>query len=330
MKELGERLRRARSEAHLSQAELAARIGMTSAAISRWEKGLNEPRKRAIGALARVLPGFENESSDISSKPSAVPPAQDERLDAKEETFLSHVPATGVPIGNGRLRGNLGWELAEYLRVKKSLINKGSIQTGRGRGGSVSRVQLVVPRREAQRGKSSTRVKEKDLYPIFKRALEAWVQDQGWTDFFIEHKPSQGKKNTGGMWTRPDFVVVGHKKYEYTPGTVRDIETFEVKTTEFSVDAVFETASHSRFATKSYLAIERGADSDADDALLARTEAECQRFGIGLVLFGRDTDPTSWDWRVEAIRKEPDPQDVETFIAKQFDEEHKKQLRNWF
>jgi len=247
------------------------------------------------------------------------------RFTKREKDLLSKVPENGHSIGNGRLRETLGWESERYVEVKRSLINKGVLQPGRGRGGSVSRVVLPKGKaagRRAGRGKK----REKDSYPIFKKALETWAADQDWSEFFIEHKPAQGSKNTGGMWTRPDFVVVGQRKYEYTPGPVRDIETFEVKTSDFSMQAVFETAAHSRCATKSYLAIFRDDREAIDENLLTRAESECQRLQIGLLIFTKDT----WDWRVEAVRKEPDPAEVEEFVEKQFEEKHKKQMRNWF
>jgi hypothetical protein len=249
-------------------------------------------------------------------------------LTEDEKIFLGKVPEDGRAIGNVSLRNILKWEASKYVEVKKSLIKKNVLQPGRGRGGSVSRDAKVTSQGTPDITQAGGKKKEKEFYPIFQKALETWAEDQEWTDWFIEHNPFQEKKNTGGMWTRPDFVVVGHKRYEYTPGTVRDIESFELKTENFSIDAVFETASHSRFATKSYLVI-CGDEKVIDEQLLRRTELECQRFEIGLFVFD-SSDPNNWIWHVDAVRKEPDPDEVEQFIEKQFNEEHKKQMRNWF
>lgn len=250
-------------------------------------------------------------------------------LTEDEKSLLEEVPKDGRAIGNGSLRNILKWDSSKYVEVKKSLIKKNVLQPGRGRGGSVSRDAAVTSPVAPNITQTGGKKKEKEIYPFFKKALETWAADQEWTDWFIEHNPFQGKKNTGGMWTRPDFVVVGHKKYEYTPGPVRDIESFELKTEDFSIDAVFEAASHSRFATKSYLVI-CGDEKDIDAQLMTRTELECQRFDIGLLLFDINADPNTWIWRVDAVRKEPDPDEVEQFIEKQFSQEHKKQMRNWF
>lgn len=47
-------VRRARRRAGLSQAELADRIGTTQSAISRWERGHEEPRLTRLAAILRA------------------------------------------------------------------------------------------------------------------------------------------------------------------------------------------------------------------------------------------------------------------------------------
>lgn len=59
-KVFSERLLKLRKEKHLSQEELARKIGVTDGAISFWEKGENEPKLSYIFSLSKVL----NVSSD--------------------------------------------------------------------------------------------------------------------------------------------------------------------------------------------------------------------------------------------------------------------------
>lgn len=259
--------------------------------------------------------------------------ATEEKMTEDEIIFLSKIPSDGTSIGNGNLRKILGWESAQYIKSRDLLLGKGLIQTGRGRGGSVSLIKIVTKKDTNKTTAPRKKTKEKATYPIFKQQLIEWAANQAWQDHLIEHRPDMGKKNTGGMWTRPDFVVIGCRRYEYTPGRVRDIETFEIKITPFSIDAVFETASHSRFATKSYLAIFTGNENQEtvlDPQFRSRVESECQRFGIGLLLFKNEPDSSNWEWLVDAVRKEPDPDDVEQYITRQVGEEQKKQIRKWF
>ena len=59
--------------------------------------------------------------------------ADDQQLD-----FLGALEALGGSAGNGKLRELLGWDEATYEAVKQVLVASGQLQTGRGRGGSVS------------------------------------------------------------------------------------------------------------------------------------------------------------------------------------------------
>jgi type I restriction enzyme M protein len=59
--------------------------------------------------------------------------ADDQQLD-----FLGALEALGGSAGNGKLRELLGWDEATYETVKEVLVASGQLQTGRGRGGSVS------------------------------------------------------------------------------------------------------------------------------------------------------------------------------------------------
>lgn len=85
-------VRRARSLAGLSQAELAARVGTTQPVVSRWERGAELPR---VDALARVLQacGFEadlvfrrRDDVDRSQIAGTLALTLDERLESVVET----------------------------------------------------------------------------------------------------------------------------------------------------------------------------------------------------------------------------------------------------
>lgn len=54
MEQISQRIREARLAAHLTQHELAVKIGVTSITPSRWERGLNRPYPRQIAAIAEA------------------------------------------------------------------------------------------------------------------------------------------------------------------------------------------------------------------------------------------------------------------------------------
>jgi transcriptional regulator with XRE-family HTH domain len=52
--DIGDVVRRARERAHLTQTELGRRLGTTQAAVSRWERGIDEPRLSTLTRLLRT------------------------------------------------------------------------------------------------------------------------------------------------------------------------------------------------------------------------------------------------------------------------------------
>jgi transcriptional regulator with XRE-family HTH domain len=62
---IGELIRDVRREAGLSQAQLAAEIGTTQSAVSRWERGHDTPRADTLAAILRAC-GYE---ADVVLRP---------------------------------------------------------------------------------------------------------------------------------------------------------------------------------------------------------------------------------------------------------------------
>jgi hypothetical protein len=246
----------------------------------------------------------------------------------RRANLLAEVPQDGSPVGNTYLSKQLGWTPDVYLKIPNELVAEGKLSLGRGRGGSV---RLSEPS-----GLPTTdivdeevhRHRERSLYPTFRESLRIWADAQGWSAYIIEQTSDQGRRRTGGRYTRPDFVVIGVKKYRYTPGVVRDIETFELKPIGAAIESVFEAAAHSRLATKSYLALQVGENEPTEDEL-SRIEAECQRFRIGLITFEDPKDYASWRYPVDPIRTEPDPELVEQFVRNQLSAKNQDQIGMW-
>ena len=53
------------------------------------------------------------------------------------EQKLLDLMADHESLGNGKARGLLGWQESTYDRIKQSLLTKGLLAQGRGRGGSI-------------------------------------------------------------------------------------------------------------------------------------------------------------------------------------------------
>jgi hypothetical protein len=260
-------------------------------------------------------------------------------LNGDEETLYSQIP-DGGSVGNKTLRGRLGWTFEKYFDVRNQLVDKGLLVPGRGKGGSVARVhiELQAPA-EVERAEEEAidqaleeYRRERDLYPRFKEVIEReWVRDQGLLpNVVVEITASQGARETGGRWSRPDIVAVAVRTFEMLPGKHLDVTTFEVKPADVwdNIACVFEAAAHSRAATQSFLAIHTpsGVPVTAD---AVRVFEECRRFGIGLLTFDNPANYDTYETHVEPQKQVPSPALLDSFLSQQMSEECKKRIRLW-
>jgi hypothetical protein len=249
------------------------------------------------------------------------------------DLLFSLVPKDGTSIGNTRL-SELFWQQAKkklnenfgeevYWQVRNALIEKGELERGRGKGGSVRLVEDVVqPRARPQKYR-----KESHLYDAFHQTIETkWIEENDIADYVSEISAHKGRKPTGGKWTRPDVTLVSVGNYPFIPGKSVEVITFEIKPADaHGLEGVYETASHSAFANKSYLALHvpDGSQQEAED-YLERLEKESVRFGVGLITF---EDPAKWDTFdvvVEAQHKTPSPRDTNEFLTRLRDDVKQK------
>lgn len=241
--------------------------------------------------------------------------------------FLKQLPKDGASIGNKSLREKLKWEEDKYWRVRDEILEAGIIKKGTGKGGSVALLEKEKP--VADTSFKDPYKDEKALYSDFLETIELkFTKDERLKNYHCEDVSTQGRKNTGGLWTRPDIVLVSINSYSYYPVKVMDLISFELKHYKnISIAGVFETASHSRFATKSYFCLyiprELQGDFSSD---LQRIKPECERFGIGLLVFSNPKDYDTFDIVAEPTRRTPDPADMDEFIRIQISEKGKTKI----
>lgn len=256
----------------------------------------------------------------------------------RPEEFLTALRTLGGTSGNKALRTYLGWEEDLYWRVQGSLIEKGEIIPGRGKGGSVrlneARVELGTPLSE-EHVKSCdvtpmakvTSTLEKPLYQPLKEAIESkWIKRLGFDHVEVAVTAFQGAKNTGGTFTRPDITAAGYKTYVYLPKRL-EVVTFEVKSAgTVNIMAVLEAIAHREAAHRSYVIypIARAKFDTAPEA--DRITELAQKHGVGIILAEDANNVESWEILLDAIRNEPDPARLDRFIGDVPDDNMKKQL----
>jgi hypothetical protein len=260
----------------------------------------------------------------------------DEQVQWLKERMYALIPEDGRTIGNINLRGllskevkgKLGGDLSsdDYWSIRNGLIAEGKIIQGGGMGGSVRRVLAEGQPGQARIG-APVPARERDLYEPFNNTVSSeFTKDKRITNFVCQVTAHQGKRQTGGQWTRPDITLIAVRIFQFVPGRMLEVITFEVKPLNgFGVEGVFETAAHSVFANKCYLAVQvpegEVVSSDFD-----RLQRECKRFGVGLLTFADPSDYGTFEEIVEPQHRNPDPAEVSAFIGSQLSAENKAKV----
>lgn len=257
-------------------------------------------------------------------------------------------PADGKTISNAALRESLKnahpddqFADEDYWDLRNSLITDGKLLRARGYGGSVRRAQIAVEpvaspataEVAAQAGAEATQavIAEASLYIPFQKVIQTgYVPDNDLSRWVCEITALQGKRNTGGLWTRPDVTLIAEQTFAYVPDKLFDVITFEIKPSiDTAMAGVYEAAAHSAFAHRSYLAFP-DSDEYEKSALFDRIRDECERFGLGLILFEDVADWDKYNFEVSASRNSPEPQSVNDFIKSQISEKGREEIQRWF
>jgi hypothetical protein len=254
------------------------------------------------------------------------------------------VPAAGTTITNRALRENFRPAFPDeqisdddYWLIRDSLIEDGAIQSGRGYGGTVRRVLLEKQSTEpqtvaavAEAAAASLRA-EADLYEPFHEAIQkGYTRTNGIRRFVSEITARQGRRLTGGKWTRPDITLLAMRTYTFSPGKRLEVITFEVKEgLDGAVEGVFETLAHSVFAHRTFLAVHWPGYEHTEEDDDRRIVQECERFGVGYIVFDDPADYDTYNIVVSARLKEPDPAEVDNFIRQQISAEKQEEVREW-
>jgi hypothetical protein len=260
----------------------------------------------------------------------------DAKIASLEEQLIAKLRELGGFSGNVRLHRSLGWDEPLYWAVRNRIYDRGLLTLGRGRGGSVTLVEKaaasstdvlpIVPANE------TTQSTENALYsPIAEVLRTHWVKDYRLRQSLVEITALQGRRATGGTWTRPDVVVIGVRIFPHLPGKYFDLFSFEVKPSwAVNVTAIYEALAHRRAATHAFawFHVPEARASELADALDA-IASEAKRFGVGVIVAARPDDYESWDVVVEATRVEPDPEGMNDFISVQLSAAAKDEIVAW-
>jgi len=145
----------------------------------------------------------------------------------------------------------------------------------------------------------------------------------------VEIIAGQGRRETGGKWTRPDLVIIAVRTFAHLPGRFLDVITVEVKP-QLDILGIYEAAAHSRVATRSFLMFPAPKSTEGrEEEVVERLISEARRFNVGVIQFQKVHDYDSWETLWEPRRNEPNPEDLDGFLGAQLPQAARDLLRMW-
>lgn len=141
-----------------------------------------------------------------------------------QEQFVGKLSDMGGYSGNISLQRALRWDDGTYWAIRDRLVDSGVLRRQRARGGAVALVERAPVLEQAPAAEGPPTVeqatqRERDLYEPVARVLGGdWARDNRFRHHLVENTSAQGRRNTGGMWTRPDIVVAAIRLFPYLPG----------------------------------------------------------------------------------------------------------------
>ena len=259
--------------------------------------------------------------------------------------FINTLMECGGRASNAKLQSQLGWLDEKYWKMHRFLFDAGQIEKGKGYSGTV----IIVPGEpvvieleenlnlpisvtaQSPVDADETPLTEDQLYaPAQKELAENWSIRHSLDSIHVENIAKQGRRETGGSWTRPDLALIALKTFEYLPERIFEIHTFEIKASyDVTVKGVMEALSHREAATRSYVIYHTNGLDLVDYPEATRIENLAIKHGIGVIAAKNIFNFNEWADIVPAIRSTPDPDDMETFIKRSLSDEAKSKIRKW-
>jgi hypothetical protein len=183
---------------------------------------------------------------------------------------------------------------------------------------------------------------EKELYEMMETPLKKQLAEHLnlSSDALVIRTAYLGSAETGGKWSRPDFLIVAVMEYPFVPGKHLEVLSFEVKKHDaIDITAVYEAAAHLRRATSSYVVLHAPryalelptTEKDEKNDMRRKVAAisiECIKQEVGLIVMHDPKDMLKWTLLIPAIHRDTHPAQLNEGIAQLvLDEKSKKQIQ---
>ena len=244
------------------------------------------------------------------------------------------LPQDGTPVLNRVLQVMLSRELESpispdlYFKASDQLSKEQRIGRLRGQGGQVFLLPKSAPPKKQTNGVTLHPRREVELMAPLGRYL---------TDTFckgLDLPPDgtsivQDTSTIGparGRFARPDFIVVTAMRFRFLPGSQIDVHSFELKAEQGATDeSVYEALAQTRFTHFGHLVWHLPQNSRCE-VRLPEIEKQCDQHGIGLIRMRDPHDHTSYDIRLDPVRKATPAAIIDGFLESRLSDTHRQTL----
>ncbi|MBP7241187.1 hypothetical protein [Amaricoccus sp.] len=235
-----------------------------------------------------------------------------------------------------KIDGLNGKPTPAYWDAEQHLVDQGKIERRQGRNGGIylieeparSDADLVDVAAEAARDEFSGELDHYD--PIISQIEAHWNDQLGYTKVFCAKTALQGRRTTGGKWSRPDIILCTISDWIFSSRHEGEVRTIEVKRFEtLDVLAVYEALSHKSRSHYAYLMIVNfpSALNSDEKSLFDNVLAVAGKNGIGVITAVDSSNWSTWSFELSPAKSDADNQSIHQLLMDQFPAERRDQFR---
>ncbi|RYG16270.1 hypothetical protein EON82_25205 [bacterium] len=212
-------------------------------------------------------------------------------------------------LSSARIKVELKMGDDRYDEVREELIDEGLAEKYVCRGGGLRLTRKGEKDASPESERQGVGVgSEKSLYEPLVNAIVSGASE------VMAFDTSSLRKR--GKWQNPDITQISVELYPLLRRRRVVLTTYEVKQWgAWDVTAVFEAASHARFAHEVYVVLEWAEPTfSISDPRIGHISRECQRFGVGLATMELFYKKYQLHVQLESPKKKPADADVESWL----------------
>ena len=216
-----------------------------------------------------------------------------------------------------------------YYKAEDDLVEEGRIERCRGCKGGISLVQRddsqsqVDPESSDSTAEESSSGERGHYERVLEEIKKHWTEERSVKHVYGAVTAYQGRRDTGGRWSRPDITLCTVSKWIFSPRPEGEVRTIEVKLFDDRLDiiGVYEALAHKSRSHYSYLMIVNFPEEELDpdqrqgfDKIMVTAKSH----GIGIITVPDSDNWSTWEFLVEPTRSDAAPQEINDFLYDQF------------